>query len=256
VSAGWSRRPGGLAWWRTMALSTCWAVACVDVLVLDDLVCPGHGGPQAVRTDGICVDSTEVTNGHYAAFLAEAPSVEDQPPTCRWNTSFEPTEGWPPPPGSQDYPVMAVDWCDARAFCAWAGKRLCGRVGGGPVPPQEHANAEMNEWYRACSAVGTRAYPYGDAFDAAACAIEGSRREVGTTAGCEGGFDGLFDMVGNVWEWEDACESDGPDGPGTTLCARRGGAVTTMPQEWSCGDLGWARRSQTQRDMGFRCCSG
>ena len=94
-------------------------------MYLDDGACEQGLGPPAVRVEGVCVDSTEVTNAHYQAFLEQMPSAAAGPDVCDWNDSFVP-QGWPLATGTEDHPVGGVDWCDANAYCAWAGKRLCG----------------------------------------------------------------------------------------------------------------------------------
>jgi hypothetical protein len=35
--------------------------------------------------------------------------------------------------GSGNFPITNVDWCDAYAYCAGIGKRLCGKIGGGTL---------------------------------------------------------------------------------------------------------------------------
>lgn len=69
-----------------------------------------------------CMDATEVTNADYAAFLAANPPTSGQVAWCAWNTSYLPPFGWPAT-GKENHPVVRVDWCDARAYCKWAGKR-------------------------------------------------------------------------------------------------------------------------------------
>jgi hypothetical protein len=100
--------------------------------------CPsGLPGPAMVPAGAfalptMCIDATEVTNAHYAAFLASSPAPGSGPGACTWNVRYEPLFHWPPPPERAAFPVVDVDWCDAFAYCAWAGKRLCGDPGGGP----------------------------------------------------------------------------------------------------------------------------
>jgi len=224
----------------------------------------GSGCPSAPNTaamvevpgpngDTYCMDATEVTNAHYAAWLATNPSLADQSAFCASNTSFEPAAGAPP---MNDLPVASVDWCDAFAYCKGAGKRLCGRIGGGPAPYYAHDNASLNMWFNACSHGGTQDFPYGQAYDANGCngsdAKFGTLLSVGALPSCEGGFPGIFDMSGNVWEWEDACV---PQEGGVDTCRRRGGAVNSSDMLMRCGVGSSKERDYQDERTGFRCCA-
>jgi formylglycine-generating enzyme len=224
-------------------------------------VCPANlPGPTLVAVPApqgctYCIDSTEVTNAHYAAFVAaKRGDTSGQRAECNWNTSFDPAE-----PLGDDYPVL-LDWCDAVAYCKWAGKRLCGRIGGGAIPSGEGSTASVSEWYNACSKGGTRVYSYGDELERDRCneAIWSPRAalRVGEKAQCEGGYPGLFDMSGNTAEWEDSCfANDQP--PADHLCNGRGLQFHTFSAnfwtETACSYGQSSRRSET--GMGFRCCA-
>ncbi|HEX3849713.1 MAG TPA: SUMF1/EgtB/PvdO family nonheme iron enzyme, partial [Polyangiaceae bacterium] len=117
-------------------------------------------GPTMVKADGFYIDSTEVTRAQYALFLAaRAGDTSGQAAECAWNASFDPAYdpslGTPPP----SYPVTDVDYCDAAAFCAWADKRLCGRIGGGELALAELADRSKSQWFAACAGPKAQAYP-------------------------------------------------------------------------------------------------
>jgi formylglycine-generating enzyme required for sulfatase activity len=201
-----------------------------------------------------CIDSTEVTNAQYASFLTAAYPTSGQDAWCSWNTSYVPGDTWPAT-GEDDYPVDNVDWCDAYAFCKWAGKRLCGKIGGGANAPADSADATKSEWYAACSAGGTMTYPYGNTYSATACNGYGygggAPIAVGSEAGgCVGGYGGIHDMSGNVLEWEDSC--DGTTGQNDT-CLLRGGDPFSSAIVLSCGVAAGDSRSGKYH-LGFRCC--
>lgn len=199
-----------------------------------------------------CIDAHEVTNAEYQAFLATSPSTAGQPLVCGWNTSFAPSSGWPAPASAANRPVRFVDWCDATAYCKAAGKRLCGKVGGGPVSVLLVTDPAEDEWMRACTSLGTRAYPYGSVYDADKCngnlAGAGTVVDVGSLTGCVTA-QGAFDMAGNAAEWEDACS--GSSGA-TDKCRARGGSfVTTEPR---CNTVESFDRQTGSDRIGFRCC--
>ena len=218
--------------------------------------CPGHAGPMAVRVGSSCIDSTEVSKKHYLEFLRAivdggSPAAT---PQCAWNGSYEPSTDWPPTPAELEKPVAYIDWCDAYAFCEWGGKRLCGQVGGGALPIGSMQTV-TDQWFMACSRDGTRAFPYGDAYKPRACVglDYGSTAPlaVASVRSCEGGFSGLFDMSGNVYEWIDACD----DTSGEGSCVVAGGSFQVgTDRGLACGE-GRLSRASRYSDVGFRCCS-
>jgi sulfatase modifying factor 1 len=233
-----------------------------------------HGPPLArVRwSEGIafCIDSTEVTNGQYAEFLAGKVTTAEQPERCGWNQSYQPAEkatNGPPcptfdPAARPDHPVVCVDWCDARAYCKWAGKRLCEAPGGGSVGDWTVANA--SEWVIACSGdqLKSHPYPYGMTAEPGRCVDQEypspmpSLQPAKTALGCEGGVPGLFDMSGNAGERHNDCVAKTGDTKGDSdVCPPLGGSFAAKPSDSSCTAGPPFLRNQVAGDIGFRCCT-
>jgi formylglycine-generating enzyme required for sulfatase activity len=216
--------------------------------------CPSGKGPDMVALpNGECIDSTEVTQAQYDAFLNWGPSINGQLPECSWNGSYlSSTTGNPP-----SFPVTGVDWCDAYAFCKWAGKHLCGKIGGGTLDMAENTNATQSQWFNACSAGGSRTYPYGTSYIPGACnAVDGgSVSAVKSFSQCVGGYPGIYDLAGNVEEWQDSCETPatGPD----DLCREQAGTFDLVAPPLTstrCDFLDEDIRSGAWPDVGIRCC--
>jgi sulfatase modifying factor 1 len=237
-------------------------------------------GPAMARVrwnEGIafCVDSTEVTNAQYAEFLADPNKAGNtEPPSrCGWNASFQPAEkatNGPPcpafdPAGRGTYPVVCVDWCDAAAYCRWAGKRLCESPqdkGGGPVGDWTVANA--SEWVIACTGDHPTGhpYPYGMTVEPGRCVDQEypsatpSLRPVKDATMCEGGVAGLFDMSGNAGEWQNDCVPKAGDSNGDAdVCHPLGGSFAGTPTDSACTADAPLLRNQVAGDIGFRCCA-
>jgi formylglycine-generating enzyme required for sulfatase activity len=200
-----------------------------------------------------------VTTSQYQAFLdAQVPpqSVTMEPSVCSWNTSYW-DEANPPTQAGPNRPATRVDWCDAYAYCAWAGKRLCGKVGGGALTAGEISDRSKSMWYAACRGPLDTLYPYGNAYTPSACngndLGKGGTIDVSSETFCQGGFDGIFDMSGNVQEWEDSCT--GTAGA-TDTCRVRGGFFgSTSSTGLTCDAFNpIVRNVKSSPAIGFRCC--
>lgn len=217
----------------------------------DDGACPTEMVLINATAGAYCIDAHEVSRERYLSFV-NAASTSGQPPRCAWNDSFAPQSALAG--GDPSYPVVGVDFCDALAYCSSVGKHLCGRIHheqtGAPTPEAEQ------EWLVACTRDLSLKWPYGDTYVEGACAVTfdgGSSHSTTTPNACEGGYKGLFDMVGNVWEWVDFTIDTSDAGPSKDGVAFHGGSygfgdVTT------CRAASGFARSATANDIGFRCC--
>jgi formylglycine-generating enzyme required for sulfatase activity len=235
------------------------------------LGCPGEGGPTMVRLpQGYCIDTTEVTRAQYAAWLAKSPSTNTQDGWCSWNTTFDPgsscmSQRYVCSAGSgtcDQVPQICVDWCDAYAYCKAVNKRLCGKIAGGANGFDDYANASASQWYNACvSGEAANIYTYGNTYDATACMGSESApaQSVGSHPQCQSpisAYRGIYDLTGNVWEWEDSCS--GNTGP-TDPCRRRGGSfgggIAAGAGNQRCDESSTLTRDNSQVNLGFRCCA-
>jgi formylglycine-generating enzyme len=147
--------------------------------------------------------------------------------------------------------VHCVDWCDAQAYCTWARKYLCGGPRGATLTSEASlVDDTVSQWFRACSAGGTRRYPYGPDHVTDACNDDTASpvlTPVGTFTACEGGVAGLRDMVGNVAEWTNAYL------PSVASAAAQGGGIADLYAD--CSRVERLPIQRTYPSVGFRCCS-
>jgi formylglycine-generating enzyme len=213
--------------------------------------CPSLHGPTPVKvtlsSGHFCIDSTEVTRAQYKAFLAAGapPSTNAR---CSYKTTYQPTVTLT----GDNLPVLGVDWCDAHAFCKWSGKRLCGRIGGGAQTTSNAAIAA--EWIYACSAGGTKTYPYGSSYNANACTTGTTAPlAVGSVVTCEGGYPGIFDMSGNASEWADACDQGSGAGSADSCAYFNSAYAESYAPDLVCSKMRTVARNATGA-IGIRCC--
>jgi sulfatase modifying factor 1 len=220
-------------------------------------------GPDMIQvTDSATpyyIDSTEVTSAEYKIFqTAKGTDYTGQRAACAWNKSYAASEV----NTHANWPVVNIDFCDAAAYCAWADKRLCGAIGGGALKGTDPdidmmpdtTNVMKSQWYLACGGPNGDEFPYATYEKDGYCNEQdgfGDLADVKSYTNCQGHYEGLYDMVGNVEEWIDSCDADAAN---TDHCAVIGGS------EYSNSDGGCEIYDLEQRDaqypgIGFRCCS-
>ena len=271
--------------WVIGASSGAWLAACAsftadaptppseadaDAALIEGGTGDGQSGPDAAHGDAMpttveimtttgvrfAIDATEVTVARFNAFKAsqDAGAVF---PQCPGKVALGPnTSAGCHAATDPDQPVTCVDWCDAKAYCESLGKRLCGKLGGGALVRGTEADPAVDEWARACGGPVGSAWPYGGQPMATACntqeAVKAAPVSVATLPSCVGGEPLLFDMSGNVNEWEDACVA--ADGGTARRCLLRGGSFKHPTSESSCTYVVLLTASAALDDVGIRCC--
>lgn len=210
-----------------------------------------------------CIDAWEVSYQQYAVFVNGSPSLASMPPGCAWNKDFIPSNGYAVPSALNTAPVRGVNWCQAYTYCETQDppRHLCGKIDGGPVAwgTQDFADPKVDQWFNACSTQGHQTYPYGQSFVAAKCnggalanAGDSASQTQNFWASCLGGVSDLYQMSGNVAEWEDSCS--GTTGA-TDTCRVRGGSYASADSAGlQCNADATQRRDYQGADVGFRCC--
>jgi len=215
---------------------------------------PDEQPAHRVTLKAFYIDRFEVTQGQYRRFLAAAgrnnhrfcdrgePAAKDHTPTKEtWNESD---------PASGRLPVVGVDWYDASAYCAWAGRRL----------PTEA------EWEKAARGTDERAYPWGGRWDRArANSYENGKKTsepIGSYESGAGPF-GAEDMAGNVWEWVQDWYApkyyldsprENPQGPaGGTFRVVRGGSSLSDARGLRSAGRDSNDPAGRYENFGFRC---
>ncbi|MEO7071726.1 MAG: SUMF1/EgtB/PvdO family nonheme iron enzyme [Rhodanobacter sp.] len=151
-----------------------------------------RGHRHRLQMPAFFIDRTPVTNAQFSAFL----DASGWRPRDAHNFLRHWRDG-APPPGWDNKPVTWVAIEDARAYAAWAGKRL----------PHEW------EWQYAAQGHDRRRYPWGNDWDHAMVpAVNRGRSlvapdDVDAHPGAASPF-GVLDMVGNVWQWSDEYADD------------------------------------------------
>ena len=152
---------------------------------------------HTVHLDAFYIDTHEVTNAQYKAFVDANPQWKRDNIEDRFHSGYY-LQYWTStdyPAEYADHPVMYVSWYAAMAYAKWAGKRL----------PTEA------EWeYAARGGLAGQKYPWGDTItpadanygttylDDGVHLVDGAPAAVGQYA--PNGY-GLYDMAGNVREW-------------------------------------------------------
>ena len=138
---------------------------------------PAH----TVTLDTFWIDQTEVTNGMYAKCVQ---SGACQLPKNRSSHTHSSYYGFT---SFSIYPVIYVDWNQAKAYCEWVGSRL----------PSEA------EWEKAAVGSDGRTYPWGETIDSTYAnynLLLGDTVKAGSYKKGASPY-GVYDMAGNVSEW-------------------------------------------------------
>jgi len=207
---------------------------------------------RRVFLDAFYLDVYEVTNGRYLAFVKATGHRVPENPRDKKLTLWS---GATVPDAFRDHPVVNVDWHDAAAYCAWAGRRL----------PTEA------EWERAARGRAGRRFPWGDAEPTRALANYLNQWRNGAGLEPVGSHpqgaspEGVQDLQGNVWEWAadwydpqyyEKGPARNPKGPaeGTRKVIRGSGWESEAPLLRSAHRLSSDPTNRTH-SLGFRCAA-
>jgi formylglycine-generating enzyme len=157
-----------------------------DFLMGSDDGYPDERPVHRVHLSAFRIGKTLITNAQYRRFVLETgyqvPYQDD--PRAEWANWDRETRSFPA--GLEQHPVVLVGWVDAQAYCQWSETRL----------------ASEAEWERAArGGLEGKRFPWGDeeiTHELANYDNQNYTTPVG--AYLPNGY-GLYDMIGNAWEW-------------------------------------------------------
>lgn len=139
------------------------------------------------------MDKHPITNAQYSRFLEQIQYNNhifchpQEPPHKDHTPKYWGTDNYRIYSGTEDSPVIFVDWWDAYAYANWAGKIL----------PTE------SQWEKSARGSDGRHYPWGDDFPDQTKANYNHHNHGVTPVGkfSQASPYGCLDIAGNVWEW-------------------------------------------------------
>jgi formylglycine-generating enzyme required for sulfatase activity len=200
---------------------------------------------HSMQVPAFFIDKYPVTNAEFKKFLDSTHyhPKDDHNFLKDWKSGTYP-DGW------ANKPVTWVSLEDARAYAAWAGKRL----------PREW------EWQLAAQGTDGRLYPWGSKWDASMVPATDRTRDVSAPDDVSAHPQaaspfGVEDLVGNVWQWTDEYTDEH-----TRAAILRGGSyykpvgsVWYFPQAYELDQHGKYLLMSPGRDraatVGFRCAA-
>ncbi len=206
-------------------------------------------GPQhPVTIRSFALGKYDVTSEQFLIFLRE---TGYQPAPCdplyglAWNS---PGRGMAYPPGGVEpplWPAVCLNWYDAEAYIAWLNTKVRGRGSAGSGGDGPYRLPSEAEWEYAARATTTTTRWWGDAIGVGnancnGCGSKWEGRELAPVGSFAPNRFGLYDMLGNVWQWTDDCWNEsyvGAPGDGRAWasgdCTKRvlrGGSWSNAPE--------------------------
>jgi len=209
-----------------------------------------------VYLDAYWIDQTEVTNAMYEMCVDDGKCTDPYSEESSTRPSYFRNSTY------RDYPVINVDWFQAKAYCKWVGREL-------PTEAQ---------WEKAARGTDGRTYPWGNnspngnlvnladsntSFDWRDDTIDDGYADTAPVGTYPAGKSpsGALDMAGNVWEWVADWSGDYPSGLVTNPKGPTGGEFRGLRGgSWGVNAdfIRSARRDRLDPDfaydlIGFRC---
>jgi formylglycine-generating enzyme required for sulfatase activity len=195
---------------------------------VDSLSCADCPEMIPIPGNNFAIGKYTVTFEEWDKCVADGGCGGYQPPDNAW--------------GRGNRPVINVNWNDAQAYVQWLSRKT----------GKAYRLPTAEEWEIAARAGTTTNYYWGNDVgrnnaNCDGCGSEWDNRKTAPVGSFRPNAFGLYDMMGNVWQWTDSCWKDN--------CARRlffGGSWNHRPEDMRTTTRSWFDTSKRMRYLGFR----